>query len=60
MLYVRVNCTLVYKTALRKYDFREQWSVTPKNRGQSKKIQGWTAVKSRGRGEALGGEALGL
>ena len=35
-------------SALRKFDFRGRWSVSPKNRGRSKKTQGWTGLKSGG------------
>ena len=38
----------VYNFALRKFDFRGRWSATPKNRGRSKKTQGWTGLKSGG------------
>ena len=44
----------VYNFALRNFDFRGQWSVTPKNRGQSKKTQGWTVLKNGGVSLAVG------
>ena len=31
-----IRVPLVYNYALRKFDFRGQWSATPKNRGQSR------------------------
>ena len=40
--------SLLYSFALRKYDFRGQWSATLKNRGRSKKTQELTALKSGG------------
>ena len=48
MLYVKIGVTIVYNFALRKFDFRGWWSPTPKNRGQSKKTQGRTALKNWG------------
>ena len=35
----------LYNSALRKFYFRGLWSVSPKNRGQSKKTEGWTGLK---------------
>ena len=37
-----------YNFALRKFNFRGQWSATYKNRGRSKKTQGRTDLKRRG------------
>ena len=44
----------VYNLELRKFDFRGQWSATPKNRGRSKKTQGWTGLESEGGSLAVG------
>ena len=38
--------------------FRGQWSATLKNRGRSKKTQGWTALKSGGSSLAVGSYLL--
>ena len=48
MLYGKIGVTFVYNFALRKFDFREPWSATSKNRGRSKKTQGLTALKNGG------------
>ena len=43
-----IGVTFIYNFVLRKFDFRGQWSATPKNRGQSKQTLGQTALKSGG------------
>ena len=43
MLYGMIGIPFVYNSALRKFDFRSRWSVSPKNRGWSKKTEGQTA-----------------
>ena len=48
MLYERIEVTLEYNFALRKYDFRGWWFATLKNRGWSMRAKGQTALKSRG------------
>ena len=48
MLYGMIEVPFVCNFALRKIDFRGRWSVTPKNRGRSKKIQGQIGLKSGG------------
>ena len=45
MLYGKTGVTIVYNIALSKFDFRDQWSATPQNRGRSKKNQGRTVLK---------------
>ena len=45
---------LVYNFALRKFDFRGQWSATTKNRGGSKKTEGQRALKNGGCSLAVG------
>ena len=44
----KVIGTIVYKFALKKFDFRGWWFATPKNRGRSKKTQGLRALKNGG------------
>ena len=39
--------TFVYTFTLRKYGSTGRWSVTPQKRGQSKRIQGQIALKSK-------------
>ena len=46
MLYGMIRVPFVYNSALRKCDFRGGWFVSPKNRGRTKKTQGWTGLKS--------------
>ena len=46
MVYGRIGLTFVYSSALKKYDFRGQWSATLKNRGGQRKLkfgQPWKA-----------------
>ena len=50
--------SLLYNFTLRKFDFRGQLSVTPKNRGRSKKTQGRTALKNGGGSLAVGSYLL--
>ena len=54
MLHGMIGCTCLYNSALGKFDFRGQWSVSPKNRGQLKKTQGWIGLKSGGGSLAAG------
>ena len=54
MLYGIIGVPFVYNFALRKFDFRGRWSATPKNRGRSKKTQGWIGLKSGGGSLAVG------
>ena len=42
----KIGVVFVYNFALRKFDFRGQWSGAPKNRGWSKKTQGRRAKKN--------------
>ena len=50
----KIVVTFVYNFALGKFDFRGQWSATPKNRGRSKKMQGRRALKTGGASLAVG------
>ena len=44
----------VYNSALRKFDFRGRWSVSPKNSGPSKKTEDQTGLKSGGSSLVVG------
>ena len=39
-----IGVPFVYNSALRKFDFRGRWSVSPKNKGRSKKTVVWQWV----------------
>ena len=54
MVYEINGVPFVYNFALRKFVFRGRWSVTPKNKGPSKKTQGRTGLKSGGGSLAVG------
>ena len=54
MLYGMIGVTFVYNSALRKFDFRGRWFVSPKNGGRSKKAQGQTDLKNEGSSLAVG------
>ena len=52
--YDKIGVIFVYNFALKKFNFRGRWFQTLKNRGQSKKTQGRTALKNRGGSLAVG------
>ena len=54
MLYGMIGVPFVHNSAFRKFDFRGRWSVSPKNRGRSKKTQKWTGLKSGSGSLAVG------
>ena len=54
MLCATNGVTFVYNFALRKFDFRGQWSATPKNRGRSKTTQGPRALENGSGSLAVG------
>ena len=53
-VYGIIGVPFVYIFALRKFDFKGRGSVTPKNKGRSKKIQGRTGLKNGGGSLAVG------
>ena len=50
MLYGMIGVPFVYNSALRQLDFTGRWSVSPKNRGRSRKThdQERTGMKKQG------------
>ena len=48
MLYGMIGVPFIYNSALRKFDFRGQWSVSPNSRGGVKDNSGVDRSEKRG------------